>query len=283
VALLVAAPDLWWQAANGWPQFEMADALAARSDGPLAFLLLQPALLSVVLAVPAALGWWWLARSDEAAAWRPVAVAYPLLAIFFLVTGGKAYYLAPMYTVLVAAGSLWFERLAPTRRRVAVGIGSLGIGLGLMIALPLMPTSAADTFDATGELVETVGWPEFVQQVDDVAASIPDDQAGDAVIFTGSYGEAGALEILGADLDLPPVASGHNNYWLWGPPADHGAIVGVGDVETALSRICPNLEQVGVVDNEHGIENQVRERPLWLCLSPDGQLSDIWDDLRHYD
>jgi len=36
-------------------------------------------------------------------------------------------------------------------------------------------------------------------------------------IFTGSYAEASALDVLGSVYHLPPVLSGHNTYWMWGP------------------------------------------------------------------
>lgn len=111
IAVLIALPNLIWQASNGWPQTEMAQALQARSEEPLAFLLYQPLLLSIALAVPAAAGLWWLARSPESSEWRPIAIAYGFLVVLFLVTGGKNYYIAPMYSAFLAAGGVWFGRL----------------------------------------------------------------------------------------------------------------------------------------------------------------------------
>ena len=103
-----------------------------------------------------------------------------------------------------------------------------------------------------------------------------------AVVITGNYGEAGAVDVLGPDAGLPPAWSGHNNYWLWGPPPGEGPIIGVGGVGEVLARICPGLEQVGTISNPYGVDNEEAGLPLWLCLDPAGTLAGIWESVRHY-
>jgi 4-amino-4-deoxy-L-arabinose transferase-like glycosyltransferase len=282
VAVVIALPNLIWQANHGWPQLEVAVSLRARSDGPLAFVIQQPALLSLTLAIPAFAGLWWLARSEEARPWRPLPVAYLVLFAGFLVTGGKSYYVAPMYSALLAAGGVWFEDLSVAWRRLVGGSMVLGVAAGLFIALPLLPIEQVGAFDPTGELGETVGWPEMIDQVAEAHEMIPAGQRERAVVFTGSYGEAGAVDILGPDAGLPAAVSGHNNYWLWGPPLEHGPIIAVGPVAADLEMICPDLTRVATLDNPYAVKNEVAGQPLFLCLEPSGQLSDVWDLLRHY-
>ncbi|MEA1902707.1 MAG: hypothetical protein U9N56_04190 [Actinomycetota bacterium] len=98
-------PGVWLGAAG-------VVALLLALSSRYAFVLLQPALLSIALAIPAGVGLWWLARNEEGRRWRPIAITYGILFLVFLLTGGKAYYVAPMYSALLAAGSLWFERLS---------------------------------------------------------------------------------------------------------------------------------------------------------------------------
>ncbi len=282
IAALLALPNLVWQMANGLPQLEMSAALAERSDGPAAFVLQQVGLLSIVLAVPAAVGWWHLLRTPNLERWRPIAVAFAILFVFFLVSGGKSYYVAPMYPVLLAAGSLWFERLRGARRRLMVGASGLGIAVGMFIALPLLPASEMSMLDATGELAETVGWPELVDQVSDVFESIPPADRPEVAIFTGSYGEAGAIDVLGPQAGLPGAVSGHNTYWLWGPPPSHGPVIGVGAVGDVLGRICSDVTRVDTIMNPYGVMNEEFGLPIHLCLDPDRQLADIWGDVKHY-
>lgn len=280
LAALISLPNLLWQVANDFPQLEMARALADRSDGPVAFALEQVGLLSIALVVPAGVGLWRLLRSPDLARWRPIGLACVLLFVFFLLAEGKSYYVAPMYPVLLAAGSLWFEELAAIGRRVMIAATALGIFIGLFIALPLLPESTMASLDATGELSETVGWPDLVDQVSEIYRTIPDDQRAATAIFTGSYGEAGAIDVLGEG--LPSAVSGHNTYWLWGPPEAHEAIIGVGAVGDQLRAVCPGLRQVDTIVNPHGVENEEYGLPLWLCLAPARQLADVWDEVRHY-
>jgi 4-amino-4-deoxy-L-arabinose transferase-like glycosyltransferase len=282
VAVVLAAPTLVWQATNGFPQLDVARSLAERGDGPVVFMLLQVGLLSIVLTLPAAVGLWRLMRSPSLVRWRPIGVVFVALLMLFLVTGGKAYYVAPMYPALLAAGAVWFESLGRVGRRVMGAATAVGIGVGMLVALPLLPPSQMSTLDATGELGETVGWPELVDQVTAVYESIPADRRADVAIFTGSYGEAGAIDVLGPPSGLPGASSGHNSYWLWGPPTSHGAVIGVGEVGDVLRRICPETAEVGRIDNPYGVENEEAGLPLFLCLDPEGQLSQIWDDVRHY-
>ncbi len=282
VAVVIALPNMIWQWNNGFPQLEMAAALRARSDGALAFVLFQPLLLSIVLAIPAAIGWWRLARSEALEPWRSLAIAYAVLFFGFLATGGKAYYIAPMYSVLLAAGSLWFAGLGKAATRWMSAATAIGLAIGMVIALPLVPESVVSTVDATGELGETVGWPDLVADVEAIYQSIPSDVRTTAVILTGSYGEAGAIDVLGSEAGLPGAFSGHNNYYLWGPPPAHGPIIGVGRVGAALDLVCSDYHQLGRIDNLNHVENEELGLPLYLCLEPEGQLGDRWDEFRHY-
>jgi 4-amino-4-deoxy-L-arabinose transferase-like glycosyltransferase len=282
IAAVLALPNAVWQVANDLPQLEMARALAGRSDGPVAFVLEQIGLLSIVLAVPAGVGLWRLLRAPAFNRWRPIGVTFLLLFGFFLVAGGKSYYLAPMYPVLLAAGALWFGGLEGTSRKVMIGASAVGIFIGLFISLPLLPPSSMSALDATGELGETVGWPELIDQVVAVYETIPAGERENVAIFTGSYGEAGAVDVLGSEAGLPPAVSGHNTYWLWGPPDPHGPVIGVGQIGDVLERICPATVQAGTITNPYGVENEEAGLPLYLCLAPEGQLSDIWADVRHY-
>jgi hypothetical protein len=68
------------------------------------------------------------------------------------------------------------------------------------------------------------GWNELVDRVTDVVESLPPGDREQVVIFAGNYGEAGALQFLGRDRDLPPVASGHNSYWTWGNGGWEGGV-----------------------------------------------------------
>ena len=81
---------------------------------------------------------------------------------------------------------------------------------------------------------------------------------------------------------FPVPPSGHNNYWVWGPPASHGPIISLGYGAVQVQQICPDQVKVTTLSNPYGVDNEVVGQELWLCLQPTGQLADIWDNLRHY-
>ena len=62
------------------------------------------------------------------------------------------------------------------------------------------------------------GWVGLAQTVVAITRNLPSQQRGEVCILANNYGEAAAVEFLGRKIDpnLPPVISGHNNYWLWG-------------------------------------------------------------------
>lgn len=287
VALALWAPNLLWQRAHGWPQLELAEAIAAGGSGTSTGLVelwaTQPGLVGppvgVVLVVVGAVR---LARSPHLRDRRFLLVSWGVLAVVVTVTGGKAYYLAAAYAPLVGAGAVavvaWVGRGRARVRRTALVAGTvLGAVVGAVLFLPVLPADrlagtpvVAVNYDAG----ETVGWPAFV---DAVEAGL--DAAGPgAVVVTGNYGEAGAVARW---LPEVPVHSGHNSLWDLGPPADDDATaVVVGWPAASVEDWCASTEQVALVDNGVGLDNDEQGRPVLVCRGPLGGWSDLWPRLR---
>ena len=289
VALLIWAPNLVWQAANGFPILGLSAAIAAGSSGSsqpwYAFLPFQLVLVSPLLVPVWALGWWRLARDPALRTWRAFALAYVLVAALFVVTGGKPYYLAGFFPVLLAAGSPalvdWVRRGA-SRARAGMVVAALALSLAMsaVLMLPLVPvTELAQTPipDIHYDAGETVGWPEFAATLAAVHARVP---AGERVaVLTGNYGEAGAV-----DRFLPglaPAHSGHNAYWEWGPPPEEaGTLIVVGLDEADLRRWFGAVELAARIDNGVGVENDEQGEPVWLVRERRIPWSQLWPRLR---
>ena len=282
LAALIASPTLAWQATNGWPQLEMSSAISGR-DGPADYILIQMAIVSLFLVVPVVAGWWRLTFDDKGRQWRAFPIAFVVLFIAFLATGGKGYYVAPLYLPLLASGALWYADLRLGTRRSLGALVAVGAVIGLLLALPVVPPASVGAFnEVNGELGETHGWPELVDQVEAVYLAIPQAQRSETVIFTSNYGQAGAIEVLGRGR-LPQPISGHNSYWSWGTSESLGPIIGIGWVDEQLRNICPQVDRVGVITNAAGLENDEYGTSIWLCAEPTVPLADIWDDVRHFD
>lgn len=146
IALAIWSPWLIWQAAEGWPQLDVAEELAAggsaSSESRWAFLPFQFLLISPVLAPIWIAGLWRLLRLPELERFRFLAWAWIALAVLFIVSGGKPYYLAGMFPVLLGAGAvgvdLWLMRGRARLRRATLG-GAFGLSalVSATLALPI--------------------------------------------------------------------------------------------------------------------------------------------------
>ncbi|MCK9931978.1 hypothetical protein MXD62_33400 [Frankia sp. Mgl5] len=273
IAALAWLPNLLWQATHGWPQLALSRAIAAGASGtsqprwqflPMQFLLLGPPLAPVWIT-----GLIRLARSP----WRLFSLAYAVLVVLFLATGGKPYYLVGIYPVLFAAAAeptlRWVARhRADTARTALVGAAVvLSFVPATIVTLPIVPVSvlhdtpiaAVNYYDAG----ETVGWPAFA----DTVAAVAHAQPAGAVVVTSNYGEAGAL--LRFRPDVGPVHARQNSLWDQGPPSDTAtAVIVVGFTPHDRDRWFTDCHEAARVDNTVNVDNDEQDRPVEVCAGP---------------
>jgi Dolichyl-phosphate-mannose-protein mannosyltransferase len=288
IALALWSPWLIWQGSHDWPQLKVSSAIASGGSGssqprwallPFQFLLVSPVLAPVWIA-----GLLALARDLQLRTYRFFAVAWVVLVVVFLATGGKPYYLAGMFPVLLAAGAIrtdaWLMRGRSELRRalLVAAIGLSGV-VSAFIALPILPEDSAGPVVAiNSDIGETIGWPQFTRLV----ARAYRQTGRPAVIFTANYGEAGAIDRFGGSLGLPQAYSGHNGFAEWGPPPDRGSpIVVVGYGEATLRSHFVRCHLAARVSNSAGIDNDEHGEPIDVCDATRGPWSRIWAGLRH--
>ncbi len=116
VTLVVGAPNLIYQATNGWPQLAMGRALADNNAAsvhivmwPFLLVMLGPPLVPVWIAGLVAL---WRDRAV-----RFLAVAFPVLLVLVFVMGAQFYYPFGLLAVMFAAGCV------PSWRWVSARVG----------------------------------------------------------------------------------------------------------------------------------------------------------------
>ncbi|MDQ3850973.1 MAG: glycosyltransferase family 39 protein [Actinomycetota bacterium] len=290
IALALWSPWLWWQAGHGWPQLDVSRSIAAGASTssepwwaivPFQVLLVSPPLAPVWIA-----GLVRLLRDPGLRDVRFLAWAWVLLAVVFMATGGKPYYLAGLLPVLIGAGSVWVDgRLDHGRPRVrkTVLLATIAVSaaIGALIALPVLPAASTGPVLAVNEDVgETIGWPRFAETVAAVYRTLP--SARRAVILTGNYGEAGAIDRYGPALGLPRAYSGHNAYGEWGPPPDGGApVIAIGIRPRLLAAHLHDCSVAARIDNHAGVDNAEQGRPVMLCRGPRRPWSQQWPLLRH--
>ena len=153
----------------------------------------------------------------------------------------------------------------------------------MLLTLPILPVATYATTSLPATVQDTanqVGWPQFVATVEGVVASLPADERAHAVILTNDYSEASPLILLGTG--LPPVYSGHNSYWSWGPPPDDRTVViHVGDWRpTDYGSYFTGCRDVATIDNGLGIENGEQGTAVSVCTGLRQPWSVMWPALR---
>jgi 4-amino-4-deoxy-L-arabinose transferase-like glycosyltransferase len=294
IALALWTPYLIWQAVHGWPELAISRSIANGGSGTSvsrwALLPEQLVLVSPYLAPVWVVGLVRLLR-DPAMRWcRAVGVAYLVLAVVFVATGGKTYYLGAMLPVLLAAGAQpavdWARRgRASARRGLLIAAVLLSL-TAIPVTLPVLPVGllrhtpiVSFNYDAG----ETIGWPSYVREIADVYASLPASERPFTVVLASNYGEAGAVDLYGPADGLPAVYSGHNAYWYWGPPPVSATeAVAVGFDRSRLLPVCGSLALATHLDNHLGIDNQEQGAPVWVCGRLKSPWKTVWPSLRDF-
>ena len=289
LAIVLWLPNLMWQAANGWPQVTMADQIAQyAADNRAQILPLMWLFTGPLLFLVSAAGLVWLLGARAAAPWRPLGLAALVALALVIVTGGKAYYVIGTAALFMAAGGIgmdrWLARGHPRLKTAgfaaAAAISALFLAL---LTLPILPIDAYAKTTLPAAVPDTanqIGWPQFVTTVERVVDALPPAQRAHAVILANDYSEASPLVLLGHD--LPPVYSGHNAYWDWGPPPpDLTVVVHVGDWRPAdWSRYFSDCRDVAHVDNGLGIDNGEQGEAITVCTGVRAPWTTMWPALR---
>ncbi|SFO87843.1 Dolichyl-phosphate-mannose-protein mannosyltransferase [Actinomadura madurae] len=293
VVIAAVMPGLVWQARHGWPQLDMADAIAGKGDfgGRPGFVPFQLLLTGVLPSWLWIYGLWRTYRSDDLRTYRFLGHAYVLLNVVFLVTAGKPYYLSGLWAGLWAAGAVEIERHgAPRGWGWAASAPAYVITAvtTVLLTLPVYPLRwLADTPQpvVNADSAETVGWPRFAARVAAVRDALPPGERAAATIVVSNYGEAGALDRYGPALGLPRAYSGHNGYWYFGrPPDGRGPTIVVGPEDVAegagLRRYWTDVRPVGRIDNGVGLDNQEQGKPVWVCRGQRAPWTELWPEFR---
>ncbi|HEY3187899.1 MAG TPA: hypothetical protein VGJ70_10515, partial [Solirubrobacteraceae bacterium] len=230
----------------------------------------------------------WVLVARDARPWRALGIAALVALGLALVTGGKAYYALGTAPLFMAAGAVLLDRWLARGHAVIKGAAFLVAAVlsGLAIALLTLPVLPLAQFATSGlpaavpDTANQVGWPAFVATVEQVVASLPPDQRAHAVILANDYSEASPLVLMGSG--LPPVYSGHNAYWSWGPPPDdRTVVVHVGDWRPAdFADYFTGCRDVAHIDNGAGIENGEQGTAVTVCTGLVRPWSAIWPELR---
>ncbi len=292
IAAVIWAPNVAWQATHGWPQLAMSAALHRENTSPSDYAAGLPGeiiYLGLVMAPLVVAGFVVLWRAAEL---RFIAIAATLVLLYVLAwVPGKVYYADGVAAAVLAAGATaterWIARARrPGRRLRLVVIASLvGVAVTLPLVLPILPATDVHSLPASAQksdVGDSIGWPQLTRAVAAQDAALVRAGQPPTSIFTGYYPEAATLTVYGAGDDLPPVLSGHNAYWMWGPGQASDRTVLVVD---ALSRLRPyfaSCHLLATYNPPSRVQNDWTDNQIGVCTGPTASWRVLWPHLKLY-
>ena len=306
-AFIIFLPNLVWIVEHHFPHLQQLEVI--RQEGrnvtlsPVAFLA-QQVLLVNPLALPLWLGGLaWLLAGREGRRYRLLAFAYLVVLVELLMTNGRVYYTAAAYPMLLAAGGVAAERWLAAGRLRAVRLVYIAflVVSGAALAPAFLPCLPPQTFIRysllTGInepriehhrmgplpqlLADRFGWPEMAAEVARVYQTLPAADRAKAAIFAQNYGQAGAIDLYGPKLGLPPALSGHLTYWYWGPRGYTGDIMIVlDDNKATLEKLFDSVELAGHVGHPYSMPYEHFD--VFVCRGLREPLAELWPKLKNF-
>jgi hypothetical protein len=306
VALLLAVPNLVWNAQHDWPSLSF---YLSRPAADLPATVLDALELQVLGANPANVLIWvpgvlFLLFSRNARVYRPLAIVFLAVFVVILLSGHRrADRIAGIYPVVLAAGAAfwdqWRGRGHTAVRVVLTGLVLLFGALVVPATLPLLsPQAVGKYFEALGEKPEIesadVGqliplylwgrlwWQPFADEVIGAWEALPPEEQRRGVMLAPHWVFASVVEYSGRNRKLPPVVAPHNAYWFWREDAAGREVaLAVAIPPDMLSRYFAEAREVGSFHCEYCAAFG-KELPIVLAKGPVLPLEQLLSEWRHF-
>ncbi len=241
ITFLIFLPNIVWQLNNDFATLELLRSVQTSGknvvQSPFAFITgqimaMMPTSFPVWLA-----GIWFFLADKNGKRFRFLGIAYLVMLALMIYLKAKDYYLVPIYPMLFAAGSVWWEqiigkvrplRFAKYALPILIFVPAIVVTPTVLPILPIetlvryrdtisfKPPKSEVAHDSQLQQIfsEQLGWREMVEKVADVYNNLSPEERAKAGIYAGNYGEAGAIDFFGAQYGLPKAISPHQSYFL---------------------------------------------------------------------
>ncbi len=119
----------------------------------------------------------------------------------------------------------------------------------------------------------------MASEVARIYRALPPADRAKAAIFGQNYGQAGAIDLFGPALGLPPAISGHLSYYLWGPRGYTGEVMIVlDDNRETLERLFRGVELAGRVDHPYSMPYEHFD--VFVCRGLRQPMAALWPRIK---
>ncbi|MGH2389304.1 MAG: glycosyltransferase family 39 protein [Chloroflexota bacterium] len=285
IALLIWAPNLVWQVAEGFPSLAYITNHQGSGGGPATYLIELFGYLLFLVPL-------WLAglvSLFRTPLLRPIGItcAVPLLLFLFV---GKSYYAVGTVPIVMAQGLMALSHVKRPKIRsglqIAVVVASvLEFVSFVQLTLPITPPNRlhATGLDGTNELfADSVGWDDIAHQVQTVYGNLPRSERSGTVIISAYYGVPGALWLYGNPSRLPEVMSPQLSDWYWLPNHLTAASALMVDYQPSdVSWMCSSARLIDHLTVPYEVTGLEQGAPVTFCQLK-APIPELWGRLRDF-
>ena len=232
--VVIVSPNLWWQYVHDFPMFQMFSRLyETQLDklsvvGVVGQLIIDLNPVTLFIWLP---GLFYMFNGKDQATYLPLAVCVTLSILVLALAKGKQYYFFSDIIFLIIFGSIWFEqKVLAWRKWLLYPVSALFILTGLFLlpwGLMVLPLNSfisvyklnkgESKFGIPDEYYTKSKWDKTMTAIKAVYDSLPAKERQRCLIWGKHYSQAGAVNLLGSNYNIPKAFSYHGSFYLWAP------------------------------------------------------------------
>lgn len=306
LAVVIFLPNIIWQIVNGFPTLEFMHNAALyknKAMGLTEFFLNSVFELNPLNFLFLLTAFYFLFFNKEGRRFIVIGIMYIAIFLIFVFNNGKPYYMGILYPVILASGSVGIAILFQKYLRIWGGYVLLIILFPFYLftvpfAIPVLNVDAFINYSARHGVTpknsekselgllpqffsDRFGWEDLAAQTANIFNSISKSEQKNVVVFAQNYGEAGAIDYYKKKYNLPPVVSGHNNYWLWQYPDfinTNTVTIVIGSTKEDNSKYFNSVELVASHKNKYGMPSENVD--IFICRGPKIKISEMWQKIK---
>lgn len=300
IALLIAAPNLWWQISHDFPIVRHMNELAetqlvnvSAKDFIIPQFISHFATTLIWLA-----GLIFVFTNDKLKPYRFLGWTYLLVILILLLASGKDYYAFGAYAMLFALGGIAFEHWFKDKSWLIIPIIAILNIPTIPLAMPILPI---DTMEKYGlylqndlgltspfrwedgvvrslrqDYADMHGWEEIPRKVAALYHQLSKEQQETCLLFAGHYGQAGVMNFYRKKYNLPETYCFNASFVAWAK--EDLKITCQFDIDDNKQGDSESFYSSVLVDS---IENQFARDPgyIYFKTQPKRDLTPVWKEL----
>ncbi|WP_210646958.1 ArnT family glycosyltransferase [Flavobacterium flabelliforme] len=288
---LLLFPNLIWQYVNNFPVLQMFSRLYETQldhisrAGNLGRLLIEiNPLTSLLIILPAFI---YIFRNNKKIN-LPLAFSIILSIASLSFKNGKPYYFYPIILTIIPFGAIFWEQIILPKRKWMIYPVTTLLLLGIVLIPFGMPVYSFNRYltkiypfekkDIEGgkyavkydEYYSKEKWRKTMQELKSVHDNLPAKEKQNCLIWGKHYGQAGAINLLRIDYNLPKAFSYHGSFYSWTPKGEMPETIialsyRVGDF---FSPYFGEVKLVRTIYNPYSENEEELYQRIYICKMP---------------